>query len=75
MGNNEEKRENDDKEKISQRERDALEDTVMRSYKKTKVLLEEMGELHTKLGYGELVQKNNSELEDSIYKFRKILER
>ncbi len=75
MGNNEEKRDNDDKEKISQRERDELEDTVMRSYKKTKVLLEEMGELYTKLGYGELVQKNNSELEDSIYKFRKILER
>lgn len=71
MGNNEEKRENDDKEKISQRERDALEDTVIRSYKKTKALFEKSDDYLTKIGMGDFVRDNNQELENSMIQFRK----
>lgn len=71
MGNNEEKRDNDEKEKISQRERDELEDIVMRSYRKTKDLFEETDDYLIKLGKGSFVRENNQELENSMIKFRK----
>lgn len=71
MGNNEEKRDNDEKEKISQRERDESEDIVMRSYRKTKDLFEETDDYLIKLGKGSFVRENNQELENSMIKFRK----
>jgi len=52
-------------------ERDALEDTVIRSYKKTKALFEKSDDYLTKIGMGDFVRDNNQELENSMIQFRK----